>query len=189
MAQHTQTVEPDEDLDVETFDDEAEEIEAPAEEKAPKPKAAPKQKARGDLPEGYVTPVGLAHLLTEHGHGKEGAEVPPQVVYSYIKNAPKSRPFPNTHTGEGHYVDENGNKVHYTEEGKLNEVVDNIGVRRAAFKAEDGLAWWVEKSKAAQERRENAAKKAQAKATKAKEAPAVVEAEAEEAGDFEEAED
>ena len=62
----------------------------------PKAKKGP---ARGTLPDNFVTPVGLAKILGEQGlqtnrAGDVLAEVKPQMVYSYIKNAPENDPFP-----------------------------------------------------------------------------------------------
>jgi hypothetical protein len=156
------------DLDeVEAFDDETEEVEAPTAEKTAK--AAPKAPKRGDLPAGWATPVMLAHELTRLGLGgknEEGAHliVPPQVVYSYIKNAPKAHPFPNT------------------EDGVLQTVKDSNGNDRPAFLLEEGVEWWEAKIKRAKERKANAAQKT-AKKTEPK-AEAVDEAES-----FEETED
>jgi len=147
-----------EDLDVETptepdADDEVEELPAgtDASEDA-KPKAAKKEKAqpkRGELPDGYVTPIGLTKAINERGlyRNREGevAELKPQMVYSYIKNAPKDRPYP----GE--------------------TVTDSVGASREnCVTLEKGLEWWKQKNAAADERRKNAAEKA-AKAKAAKE--------------------
>src|SRR5689334_5846487 len=83
---------------------------------------AKKEPARGELPEGYVTPIGLAKALTEQKlhTNREGevVEVKPQMVYSYIKNAPKDHPFP------------------------IETVKDSLGKDRQALKLEDGLTWW-----------------------------------------------
>lgn len=133
--------------------DETEEVEV-TEEKAKEKKPA-KEKSRGDLPEGYVTPVGLAHELGKRGLQKNKAgevleTVPPQQVYSYIKSAPKDHPFP----------------------GEM--VKDSLGNERFAVKLDDALAWWVAKNERAEARKQNAAdkaaKKAQAKAKKDEEA-------------------
>ena len=129
---------------------------APAEEKAAE---APKAK-RGDLPEGYVTPVGLAKAITERKlhTNKDGeiVELKPQMVYSYIKNAPKDHPFP------------------------LEVVTDSVGAQRDAVKLDEGLKWWTDRAELAKSRRENAAaKKAEKEAKAAKrEADKVTEAEA-----------
>jgi hypothetical protein len=82
--------------EVETVETEEVAVEATefAEEKPKKEKKGP---ARGDLPEGYVTPVQLAKELTDkkmHTNRQgEVAEVAPQMVYSYIKNASKKDPY------------------------------------------------------------------------------------------------
>jgi len=119
-----------------------------------KEKAAKKAKepTRGDLPEGYVTPSGLAKILTDRGlHTNRAGEVTkvlPQMVYSYIKNAPKTDPFP------------------------LEEVTDSIGKTRQALTIEAGLAWWTAKNERVSARRVNAAEK---EAKKAKNAAAKAE--------------
>lgn len=166
------------DLDVDSAetseaDDEVEEVPT-ADEKAKETKAAPKKEnKRGDLPEGFVTPVGLAKEITKRGLyvTREGAvgELKPQMVYSYIKNAPKDNPFP----------------------GK--EVEDSTGTKRFVCDLEEGVAWWEAKNARAKERKENAAQKisdAAKKAAKAQEAKATTdEAEdADEAAPVEEAE-
>ena len=108
---------------------------------------APKVPTRGTLPEGYVTPVGLAKALTEQGlhTNKAGVVVPvaPQVVYSYIKNASKDHPFP------------------------MEKVTDSIGKERDALVLADGIAWWAAKNAKAAERKVSAAAKKDAKAAKA----------------------
>jgi hypothetical protein len=134
------------DLDVDTSAEEdgvVESTEATA-EKAPKAKKEP---VRGELHEGYVTPVGLAKVITEKGlhTNREGAvtTLAPQMVYSYIKNAPKEDPFP-------------------FEEGYK----DQSDKPRQAAKLEDALAWWDRKRVRAGERKANAAAKASKKAEK-----------------------
>jgi hypothetical protein len=149
-----------EDLDVDVpaeTDDEVEEVAEAATADTPKKAAAkPKEKSRGDLPEGYVTPVGLAKLLTEQGLGgqnEDGSnkEVKPQVVYSYIKNAPAAHPFP------------------------LETVTDSLGKERQALVADKGLDWWRAKNERAAARKANAAEKASKKGTKTDAAPATEE--------------
>lgn len=112
--------------------------------KAPKAKKEPK---RGQLPEGYVTPVGLAKAINEKGLYANRAgvvtDVAPQMVYSYVNNAPADAPYP------------------------YEEVVDSIGATRKVAKLENALAWWIAKNERAAERRANAANKAAAKAEKA----------------------
>jgi len=134
-------------------------------EKVAKPKKEP---VRGDLPEGYVTPIGLAKVLTERGlhQNREGetVEVRPQMVYSYIKNASKEDPFP------------------------METVTDSLGHDRQAFPLENGVAWWERKNERAAARKVSAAAKKEAKAARA-EAKAAEEAEgAEEATEAVEAE-
>jgi hypothetical protein len=131
--------------------------------------AAPKEKkpARGALPEGYVTPVGLAHELGKRGLQKDRdgnvlTEVKPQMVYSYMRNAPKEDAFP------------------------IEKVNDDQGNERQALKLDAGIEWWERKNKRAAERKENAAAKA---AKKAEKAAATSEAEgSDETGPTEEAE-
>ena len=103
---------------------------------------APKKKgpARGELPEGYVTPVGLAKVLGERGlqqnrQGETLSEVRPQMVYSYIKNASEKDPFP------------------------LETVTDSIGKERQALKLDEGIAWWERKNERTAQRKANAAEK------------------------------
>jgi len=132
---------------------------------------APKEPARGDLPEGYVTPVGFAKIISEpkdgnkenkepsnwyHTSGKDGShEVRPQMVYSYMKNAPKEDQFPVT------------------------TVKDSLEKDRQVVKPEDGIAWWNRKNDRVGERKTNAANKAQAKADRAQKAEAEKAAEGE----------
>ena len=122
----------------------------------PKPKKEP---ARGELPEGYVTPVGLAKVLTEKklhiGRDGQPAEIRAQMVYSYIKNAPKDHPFP------------------------LETVTDSLGKERQAVKVEAGVEWWEAKNERTAQRKANAAEKATKKAEKAKAAESADEAEGE----------
>lgn len=153
--------------------EEGEEVqETVAEEKPAKVAKAKKEPARGDLPEGYVTPVGLAKELTERQlhRDREGniKKVEPQMVYSYINNAPKDNPFP------------------------LEVIQDSLGKDRKVCKVEAGIAWWEAKNTRVSERRQNAAAKAVAKAEraakKAEEPTAEAEAEAEASEEVTEAE-
>jgi hypothetical protein len=118
---------------------------------------AKKEPARGDLPEGYVTPVGFAKALSAHlrDQGKSNSKgpidpdtnpVPPQQIYSYQRNAPKDHPMP------------------------FETVTDSIGKERQAGKLVDLLAWWDAKGTRAEERKANAAAKAEKKTTKAENA-------------------
>jgi len=114
-------------------------------EAAEKPAKAKKEPKRGELPEGYVTPVGLAKALSE----KEGVEIKPQMIYSYIKNAPKDDRLP------------------------LEDVTDSVGATRSVVKLDAGLAWWDRKNQRVAARKENAAtKKATKEANKAAKAAA-----------------
>ena len=138
--------------DVENLVDEAEET---AEEKPAKKAKAKKEPARGELPEGYVTPVGLAKVLTEKGlhtnRDGEVTEVKPQMVYSYLRNSPESDKFP------------------------LETIQDSLGKDRQVVKIEAGVAWWERKNERTAARKANAAEKAAKKAERA----AAKEAEAE----------
>jgi hypothetical protein len=176
--------------EVEDLTDETEEVETPAEAKK-EAKAKPTKK-RGNLKDGWATPVALAHKLTELGLGGKDEDgdnlvVPPQVVYSYIKNAPKDHPFPNTHTDsqEPTHPEYDGDHITLTEKGQLNTVKDDIGADRAAFLLDHGVEWWQNKIERAKARKANAAKKASKPAKKNTKLEAVKEAEE----DFDEAED
>jgi hypothetical protein len=153
--------------DVETPEEEQVDTpEASAEGKEPKAKKEP---ARGELPEGYVTPIGLAKVLTERGlhtnRQGEVVEVRPQMVYSYIKNAPKEDAFPSE------------------------TVTDSIGKERNAVKLDAGVEWWERKNARVAQRKSNAAEKAAAKERRAAEKAAAAEAEgSEEQGEATEAE-
>lgn len=128
--------------EVETVEND--EQEAVAEKAAPKAKKA---SARGDLPEGYVTPVGFAKIATERqlhiNREGEVAEVRPQMVYSYMNNSPKDDPFPVT------------------------TVEDSLGKKRQALLVEEGIAWWERKNERVARRKQNAAEKAARKAERA----------------------
>ena len=119
---------------------------------APKAAKVKKEPTRGTLPDGYVTPVGLAKALTDQGlhTDKHGTVVPlkPQVVYSYIKNASKDAPFP------------------------MEQVTDSIGKIRDAVKLDAGIAWWAAKTARTAANKVAAAAKAEAKAAKAAATPA-----------------
>jgi hypothetical protein len=122
-------------------------------EKTPKAKKEP---ARGELPEGYVTPIGLAKEISARGlhQNRDGVteDVKPQMVYSYIKNAPKDHPFP------------------------LETVQDSLGHDRQALQLEAGVEWWVAKNERAAARKASAAEKAAAKEQRAAEKAAKAEA-------------
>lgn len=134
--------------DVETVDaPEVDETATPVEGETTETKAK-KEPARGQLPEGYVTPIGLAKELGTRGLQKdrEGnvlTEVRPQMVYSYMKNAPKDDPFP------------------------IETVKDSIDKDRQALKLEEGIAWWERKNARTEARKTNAAEKAAKKAAAA----------------------
>ena len=107
-------VEDDKNLDVDLPDDTDE---VPSAEVATDTAATPAKATRPKAPEGYVKPVEFAKHLGEH----LGKTVPPQVVYSYIKNNQGEgarNPFP-TH---------------------------EIGGYAWYIKPEEGLAWWDAKN-------------------------------------------
>lgn len=122
-------------------------VESQDTEGAEKPAKAKKEPSRGDLPEGYVTPVGLATVLSERklhtNRDGETVNVKPQMVYSYMKNAPKDDPFP------------------------LETITDSIGKERQAVQIEAGVAWWIRKNERTAQRKQNAADKAAKKAERA----------------------
>jgi hypothetical protein len=141
--------------DVDVPDDETEEVATETEAKDDKAAKTP-AKSKGELPEGLVTPVGLAHELNKRGLGgldDEGKPkvIPPQMVYSYKKTAPASDPFP------------------------IKVVEDSLGKKRDVVDIEEGVAWWERKNERVATRKANATKKAEAKA--AKPVDAVAEAE------------
>jgi len=142
MARRSDTT--DVDVDTDGVEDVTESQET---ESAEKPAKAKKEPSRGDLPEGFVTPVGLAKILSERklhtNREGETVEVKPQMVYSYIKNAPKDDPFP------------------------MQSVEDSIGKQRQAVEIEAGVAWWTRKNERTAQRKQNAAAKAAKKAEKA----------------------
>jgi hypothetical protein len=167
MARRTNDVE-----EVETPDAEQETVAEGTQEtpKETKVKAEPK---RGQLPDGVVTPVGLAALLSlpldgnkenddpsnwRHTSKNGSHAVAPQMVYSYINNASKDAAFP------------------------VETVKDSIGADRQVVKIEAGLAWWDAKNQRVASRKESAAKKAAAKAERAANKPAA-EAESTSEGD------
>jgi hypothetical protein len=119
------------DVDTPSAEDETEVVAEDATgEKATKPTSTPRTKA----PEGYVKPVEFAKILSEHLN----KTVPPQVVYSYLKNNGKDskNPFP-LHEIEGYAM---------------------------YIKKDEGLAWWDAKNTrvatAKASKAEKAAKKA-----------------------------
>lgn len=153
-----------EDLDVENLedDDETDEVDTEAvQQKATKAEPKTTTRKRGDLPEGYVTPIGLAKELSRLGYGKDGT-LAPQVVYSYIKNAPASHPFP------------------------MEEIEDSLNNKRNALKLKAGVQWWKEMRERVEARKANAAaKKTTVKKTTPETSVDTTEAEVE----FEEVED
>lgn len=103
-------------------------------------------RSKGDLPDGYVTPIGLAKAISEKAKtGVEGfantfkpdekGNLRPQVVYSHIRNASKSNPVPTE------------------------LIKDSIGAERLVIKTDAGLEWWASKTKRVQASKEAAANK------------------------------
>jgi|SRR5688500_2806088 len=154
------------DVDAPTAEDTV--AEAPVATEGEKPAKEKKESTRPPVPEGKVSPVAFAKILSEHKTAQAREKDPeaaavvvaPQVVYSYIKNnGPESKnPFPAT-KAEG---------------------------RAAVVDPEAALAWWDAKDARVAATKASAAEKAKAKADKAKggetvtelpEQPAVVEAE------------
>ena len=89
------------DLDVDAPDaDEAEDTVEEGTAAAPtdKPAKAKKESTRPPVPEGFVSPVAFAKILTDHkrANGTLAADkvIAPQVVYSYIKNNPADGKYP-----------------------------------------------------------------------------------------------
>lgn len=174
--------------EVDVVDDEAEDVqveapEATAEGEKPKNESAPK---RGDLPEGLITPVAFAKLLSQpidgnpenkddsnyrYTHSKTGDHtVAPQMVYSYLKSVKGSKD-PNKLTIKDGVVDSNG------------MARNNILVQ------DEALAYWDAKNKRTAESKEAAAEKAAKKAEKPAEDTSSTDAEATAAaGEVEEAE-
>jgi hypothetical protein len=149
----------DPDVDTPDEDDEADTVaegtaEAPKDAKAPKAK---KESTRTPVPEGFISPVQFAKVLTKHLQEQhatntagvpisvESNPVPPQVVYSYINNNKAGKnPFPAT----------------YGDTSK--------GERAVILKAEDGLKWWDElRDRVAKGKEEKANKEAKKEAKKA----------------------
>jgi len=128
----------DKNLDVDVPpDDETEDTESASADASTKETKAAKT-PRTPAPEGFVKPVEFAKLLSAH----LGKAVPPQVVYSYIKNNVGSNakhPFP-VHEQDGYawYI-----------------------------KPEEGLAWWDAKNSRVSSSKEAKAAKEAAKAAKA----------------------
>jgi len=117
-----------------------------------KPAKDKKESTRPPVPEGKVSPVQFAKILSEHLRQEhpelgvrlpEGQSVAPQVVYSYIKNnGPESKnPFPAT-KAEG---------------------------RTAVVEPQAGLEWWDAKDLRVKAQKAGAAEKAAKKAAKGSE--------------------
>jgi len=173
-----------EEVDVPAEDDEAEVIASTegsdtSEEKPAKEPAAPK---RGDLPEGFITPVAFAKVLSQpldgnaenldpsnwrYTHSKSGDHVvAPQMVYSYIRSAKDGKNPLATQT-----------------------VTDSNGVQRENILVlADALAWWDAKAKRTAASAENAKAKAEKKAAKPEATETASATDAAPVGEVEEAE-
>ena len=142
------------DVDVDTAlgEDEVDTIPADggtAEAPADKGAKTKKESTRPPVPEGKVSPVAFAKILTDHlrqDHPELGVRLPadkevrPQVVYSYIKNNPagSKNPFP-THEAPG---------------------------RAVVLDPQEALNWWDEKDRRVTKGKQERAAKAAAKAEK-----------------------
>jgi len=159
-------LETDVDVDTPSEADEPETVVAP--EKA---KAKEKAPTRPPVPEGFVSPVAFAKILSAHLTEKARAtnptadaiDIAPQMVYSYMKNADPDKkgvknPWPR-----------------YSSGGREN-----------LLKVDESLAWWDAKDERVRESKATKAEKEakKAAAAKAAEAPAVNET----SGTIEEAE-
>jgi hypothetical protein len=174
---NTDVIEP-EDVDVPELedDDETETVVTADQEKAGQGQADPSKAAskpknpRWAPPEGFLTPVGFAKIVTERKlHTPRGAsepgEVSSQMVYSYAKNAPKTDKFPLTF-----FDATSGEAVASSREDGPGETFDfpvakERGLKQAV-KVEDGIAWWERKNARVKERTANAATKAANKTEK-----------------------
>jgi hypothetical protein len=106
-----------------------------------------KEPARPPVPEGFVSPVGFAKELTKHLEARGATNskgeaitvknpIPPQQIYSMIRNSSKNNPFP----------------------------VHEEGGRKNLIRLSEGLSWWDAKDERVAERKANAEAKATAKA-------------------------
>lgn len=121
--------------------------EGDAKEKAQKAKEA-KAPARPPVPEGFVTPVAFAKLLTDHLRAAGTLEadkiIAPQMVYSYMKNADPTKAGVKNPWSR------------YSEGGREN-----------LLKVDESLAWWDAKNERVSASRKAAAEKAAKKVTAA----------------------
>jgi hypothetical protein len=148
--------------DVEEFDaaEELDEVQPDVEtdtvpEAAEATPAAPAKPKRAPAPEGYITPVTWAHKLSERlqkaGKLAAGTEIPPQMVYSWVKQGKN----PNAKDGLKSYSE---------------------GGRENLLKEDEANAWYDRKEQRSAER--EAAKKAKAAEAAKQPTAAPVEAEA-----------
>jgi len=144
------------DVDVDTPElDETEELDevtdAPKAAKGEKKAKEKKEPARPAAPEGFVSPVAFAKILTKHLEAKgasnskglitETNAIAPQQMYSTINSTKAGKnPFP----------------------------VHSVGGRENMIVVEEGLAWWDEKDERKAQTAANAAAKEAKKADKAK---------------------
>jgi hypothetical protein len=137
------------DLDVEAVEPDADVEETDGAEATTSEAKAPAAPKRGDLPEGFVTPIGFAKIVGEKGlhtdrNGDVVRDVKPQMVYSYMKNSPKDDRLETI------------------------EIEDSNGVTRKVLNVDEAVAWWERKNERAATRKSNAAEKAQKAANRAK---------------------
>jgi hypothetical protein len=146
-----------EEVDVPAVDDEAEVIATTEGDAAEKTEKAPAKPKRGDLDDGFITPVQFAKELSApkdgneenvdednwHYTAKSGSHVvAPQMVYSYIRS---------NAAGSKHPLE-------------TRSVTDSNGITRDnVLNRDEAFAWWAAKNERAKERAANA----QAKAAKA----------------------
>jgi hypothetical protein len=170
----------------EALDDEAEDVAVPDGEGAkPATEKVAKAPARVAPPEGYITPVAFAKVLTEHLSGKkyqnkngfvgraaDGATVdlkvnpiPPQYIYSMINQGNK----PNAKNPVPTYVSAHDGQVY-----KTGEQPEGVALARVnLMDATEALAWWDAKDERVAASRQAKAEKAAKAAEKAAAAPAV----------------
>jgi hypothetical protein len=176
----------------EALDDEAEDTvadgaagEGAKQEKAPK---EPKAPARATPPDGLITPVQFAKVLTEHLEAKgfsnkngpvtaksatsPGNPIPPQYIYSMLSQSQK----PNAKNPVPTYVSDHAGNVYKTGEQPEGTPLARVNL----LKETEALAWWDEKDSRVAASKTAKAEKAAKAAEKAAATPTapVVEAEA-----------
>ena len=169
----------------EALDDEAEDTVAPeaAGEGAKTEKAAektPKAPARPAPPEGYITPVQFAKVLTEHLEAKgasnkngpitaksatsPGNPIPPQYIYSMINQGNK----PNAKNPVPTYVSAHDGTVYKTGEQPEGTPLARVNLMDSS----EALAWWDAKDERVAASKAAKAEADAKKAAKAAETPA-----------------